>query len=167
MSAIVRPATDADQPAILEITNEQIVNGTATFDLEARSLAQQREWAAQFTDPYVLLVAEDAGEVVAWGCLHPFGRKPGYRFTAENSVYVRADRRRQGLGRIVLGALVEAARANGFHTILARIAGENPSSVALHAELGFVEIGHEREVGYKFERWLDVVVMQRRLAPGE
>jgi L-amino acid N-acyltransferase len=163
MAMKIRPATDADLQAILDITNEQVLNGTATFDLEPRAMAQQREWVKQFTGPFVLLVAEDVGEVVAWGCLHPYGGKPGYRFTAENSVYIRADRRRRGVGRLMLEALVEAARAGGLHTVLARISTDNEASIALHASLGFREVGREHEVGYKFERWLDVVTMQLML----
>ena len=159
----IRPATDADLPAILDIYNEQVLNSTATFDLEPRTMEAQREWVKQFEGPYVLLVAEDGGEVVAWGCLHPFGGKPGYRFGTENSVYVRVDRRKTGLGRSMLEALIDVGRANGFHTIIARIAGDNPASVALHASLGFEQISVEREIGYKFERWLDVVVMQLML----
>jgi phosphinothricin acetyltransferase len=164
MTATVRPASEADLPAILEITNEQVLNGTATFDLEPRSMEQQLEWVKQFSGPYVLLVAEDAGEVVAWGCLHPYGGKPGYRFTTENSVYIREGRRRQGLGRLMLAALVNAAKENGFHTVIARITTDNKASIALHSQLGFREVGREKEVGYKFERWLDVAVMQLMLA---
>jgi phosphinothricin acetyltransferase len=147
----------------LDIYNEQVLSSTATFDLEPRSMAAQRQWVKQFAPPYVLVVAEAAGEIVAWGCLHPFGGKPGYRFTTENSVYVRADQRHTGLGRLLLVALIEAAAANGFHTIIARIAGDNPASVSLHELLGFEHVGREREVGHKFERWVDVVVMQRLL----
>jgi len=159
----IRPAQEADLPAILDIYNEQVLNSTATFDLEPRSMAAQREWVKQFQHPYVLLVAEGGGEVVAWGCLHPFGSKPGYRFTTENSVYVRADRRSSTLGRQMLAALIDVAAANGFHTIIARIAGDNPASVRLHESLGFEHAGREREVGHKFGRWLDVVVMQKLL----
>ena len=158
---IVRPAAEADVPAILDIYNEQVLNSTATFDLEPRSLEAQIEWVKQFEHPYCLLVAEEASKVSAWGCLHPFGGKPGYRFTTENSVYVRADRRADGLGRQMLQALIQAAAANGFHTIIARIAGDNPASGRLHESLGFEHVGREREVGHKFERWLDVVVMQK------
>jgi phosphinothricin acetyltransferase len=112
----------------------------------------------------VLSVAETESEVVGWGCLHPFGAKPGYQFTSENSVYVRADVRGSGVGKALLIALLEAGKTNGFHTIIARIAGDNPASVRLHESLGFVVIGNEREVGQKFGRWIDVVVMQRMLS---
>lgn len=157
----IRPATEADASAILDIYNEQVLNSTATFDLEPRTMETQREWLKQFDDRYVLLVAEDGGQVVAWGCLHPFGAKPGYRFTTEDSVYVRVDRRGKGLGARMLAALVEAGQAAGFRTIIARITGDNPGSVTLHERFGFEVVGVEREVGHKFGRWLDVVEMQK------
>jgi L-amino acid N-acyltransferase len=159
----VRAATEADLEAILDIYNEQVLNSTATFDIEPRTMAAQREWVEQFDERYVLLVAEDGGEVAGWGCLHPYGSKPGYRFSTENSVYVRADKRRTGVGARLLEALIAAGEANGFRTIIARIAGDNPVSVALHERFGFEIVGVEREVGYKFERWVDVVEMQRML----
>jgi L-amino acid N-acyltransferase len=164
MEPSIRSAAEADLEAILDIYNEQVLNATATFDIEVRSMDAQREWVKQFEPPYLLLVAENDREVVGWGCLHPFGGKPGYRFTTENSVYVRSDLRRSGVGKALLEALVEAGAANGFHTIIARIAGDNPASVRLHESLGFEHIGHEREVGRKFDRWLDVVIMQRMLS---
>ena len=163
MQRHIRTAVESDLTAILEIYNEQVENSTATFDVKPRTMEAQHEWAKQFRNPYVLLVAEEGGEVLAWGCLHPFGAKPGYRFTAENSVYVRADVRSAGIGKALLVALIKAGAANGFHTIVARIAGDNPVSVTLHEALGFEHVGREREVGYKFDRWLDVVVMQRML----
>jgi len=159
----VRAAEETDLPAILDIYNEQVLNSTATFDIEPRSIEAQRVWAEQFQPPYALIIAEDVAGIVAWGCLHPFGGKTGYRFTTENSLYVRANRRGSGLGRKLLAALIKTAGANGFHTIVARIAGDNPASVALHESLGFEHVGRERQVGYKFELWLDVVVMQKML----
>ena len=164
MTVNLRPAVaDSDLQPILDIYNEQVETSTATFDLEPRSMSAQREWVKQFEPPYALLVAENNGEIVGWGCLHPFGGKPGYRFSTENSVYVRGDVRGSGVGKALLIALIEAGAANGFHTIIARIAGDNPASVRLHESLGFEHVGREREVGRKFDRWLDVVVMQRML----
>jgi phosphinothricin acetyltransferase len=123
----------------------------------------QREWLKQFDGRYVLLVADDGGEVVAWGCLHPYGSKPGYRFSAEDSVYVRGDRRRTGVGARILETLIEMGTTSGFRTIIARIAGDNPASVALHERYGFQHVGIEREIGFKFDHWIDVVEMQRML----
>ena len=159
----VRAAAATDLQAILDIYNEAVLNSTATFDVEPRTMEAQRDWVKQFAPPYVLLVAERHDAVIGWGCLHPFGGKPGYRFTTENSVYVRNDVRGTGVGRALLAALIEAGATNGFHTIIARIAGDNPGSVRLHESLGFVHAGREREVGHKFGSWLDVVVMQRML----
>jgi L-amino acid N-acyltransferase YncA len=159
----IRSAFDTELAAILDIYNEQVENSTATFDVKPRSPEAQLEWVKQFEHPYVLLVAERAEEVIGWGCLHPFGGKPGYRFSTENSVYVRKDVRGSGVGKALLVALIEAGTANGFHTIIARIAGDNPASVRLHESLGFEHSGRERDVGRKFDRWLDVVVMQRML----
>jgi phosphinothricin acetyltransferase len=163
MGVRIRPFADGDLGAVRDIYNEQVLNSTATFDEEPRSMEAQREWAKQFKHPFVLLVAEEEGQVVGWGCLHPFGAKPGYRVTAEDSVYVRDGLRARGVGRELLQALVESARTNGFHSIIARIAGDNPVSVRLHEAQGFERIGQEREVGQKFGRWIDVVVMQRMM----
>jgi phosphinothricin acetyltransferase len=163
MDVQIRVAEERDLQAILDIYNEQVLNSTATFDTEPRSLEAQREWVKQFAPPYVLLMAEREGEIVGWGCLHPFGAKPGYRTTSENSVYIRADVRGSGIGKALLVALIEAGKANGFHTIIARIAEDNPVSIRLHESLGFEVIGKEIEVGMKFGRWIDVVVMQRML----
>ncbi|MEO8456826.1 MAG: N-acetyltransferase family protein [Chloroflexota bacterium] len=160
MDIHVRPAIETDLPGILDITNEVVANGTASFDLDPRTMDEELEWVKQFTGPYALLVADDGGEVVAWGCLHPYGGKPGYRFTTENSVYIREGHRGQGLGHLVMTALIETAKANGFHAMISRITTDNTASIALHASHGYKQIGLEREVGYKFERWLDVAVMQ-------
>jgi L-amino acid N-acyltransferase YncA len=160
---VIRSATEADLPAILDIYNEQVRNSTAIFDDEPRTMAAQMEWMRQFAPPYVLLVAEDNRRIAAWGSLRPYGGKPGYRFSTEDSVYIHALHRGKGLGRRMLEALLEAGRRNGFHAVIARITADNPVSVRLHESFGFEHIGYEREVGYKFERWLDVVVMERML----
>ncbi len=101
--------------------------------------------------------------MVGWAALKAFASKPAYRFTAENTVYVRADMRARGVGKALMGRLLEVAAENSFRTVIARIAAPNPASVRLHRRLGFRRVGVEREVGRKFERWLDVVVMQKLL----
>ncbi|HEY7467511.1 MAG TPA: GNAT family N-acetyltransferase, partial [Dehalococcoidia bacterium] len=93
--------------------------------------------------------------------LGPFRSKPAYRHTTENSVYVRGDAQGNGVGGLLLARLVEVAAENGWHTIIARITAPNPASERLHARYGFERVGVEREVGRKFERWLDVLIMQR------
>jgi len=163
MEITVRPATEADVPAILEIYNDAILNTIATFDTEPQTLEERLAWFRETAHPYVALVAERGGEVAGWASLRRFRQKAAYRYTAENSVYVRKDCFGEGIGAALMRRLVDVAAANGFHTIIAGIAGENPASVRLHARLGFEVVGTEREVGYKFERWVDVTWMQKML----
>ncbi len=167
MDAIVRPATEADVPAILEIYNEAILHSTATFDIEPQTLDERLRWFSETKPPHCVIVAEDGGEMVGWGCLRGFRPKVAYRFTAENSVYVHKDQRGRGVGALLLAELIERAKEGGFHSLMAGVTEGNPVSEALHKRFGFVEAGRDREVGYKFERWLDVVWMQLMLPPGE
>lgn len=167
MSAIVRPATEADVPAILDIYNAAILHTTATFDVEPQTLDERLQWFRETKPPHCVIVAEDEGEVVGWGCLRGYRPKVAYRFTAENSVYVAEDRRGRGIGALLLGELIARAKDGGFHTVMAGVTEGNPVSEALHRRFGFVEAGRDREVGYKFERWLDVVWMQLMLPLGE
>ncbi len=160
----VRAAGDGDLPAIADIYNDAVLNSTATFDTEPATPAEFKQWLRDRSHPYAVLVAEGGGEVVGWAALRAFASKPAYRFTAENTVYVRADMRGKGVGKALLGRLLEAAAENGFRTVIARIAAPNPASVRLHRRFGFRRVGVEREVGRKFGRWLDVVVMQKALA---
>ena len=160
----VRAAEDGDLPAIADINNDAVLNSTATFDTEPTTLAESEQWLRDRSHPYAVLVAEGGGEVVGWAAIKPFASRPAYRFTAEDTVYVRADMRGKGVGKALLGRLLEAAAENGFRTVIARIAAPNPASVRLHRRFGFRRVGVEREVGRKFGRWLDVVVMQKALA---
>ena len=160
----VRAAEDGDLPAIADIYNDAVLNSTATFDTEPTTPAESEQWLRDRSHPYAVPVAECGGGVAGWATLKPFASKPAYRFTAENTVYVRADMRGKGVGKALLGRLLEAAAENGFHTVIARIAAPNPASVRLHRRFGFRRVGVEQDVGYKFERWLDVVVMQKALA---
>ncbi len=153
---IIRAATEADVPAITDIYNYEVLNGWATFDLELKTLDERIHWFRETRHPHCIIVAEEANEVVGWGCLRPFHERLAYRFTAQNSVYVHQDHRGLGLGKLILGSLIDKGRENGFHSIMAGISQDNPASDRLHQALGFEFVGNEREVGYKFERWLDV-----------
>lgn len=160
---IVRDATEADVPAILDIYNDAILNSIATFDLQPQTLEEKLTWLREASFPYVVLVADRDGDVLGWACLRPFRQKAAYRYTAEDSVYIRNDSLGQGIGTALMQRLLEISAANGFHTIIAGIAGDNPASVRLHQRFGFEIVGTEREVGYKFERWIDVTWMQKML----
>ena len=111
-----------------------------------------------------MVVADDGTAVVGWGCLHPFHTRAAYRFTTEDSVYIHQDRRGEGIGKLLLARLVELALLGGFHSIMAGMSEGNEASVRLHQRFGFELIGVQREVGYKFERWIDVTWMQKMLA---
>lgn len=111
MSIIVRTATEDDVTAIRDIYNYEVLNGVATFDTEEKSLEDRLQWFRETSaHPYAVIVAEDGGEVLGWGCLRPFGSRAAYRFTVEDSVYVHQDHRGKGIGRALLARLIEIAR---------------------------------------------------------
>lgn len=163
----VRTATLADAAAIAEIYNREVAESTATFDLVPRSLDEQRAWLAARSGAFAAIVAVDSpsGRVVGFAALSPYKERAAYRTTVENSVYVHRDMGGRGIGRALMDHLVETARASGFHTIIARIEASGHTSRALHAACGFELVGVERQVGRKFNRWLDVAVMQLLLDP--
>lgn len=159
----VRLARAEDAEAIRAIYNVEVTESTVTFDLVPRSIAEQEAWLAEHAGVHPAVVAEAAGEVVAFGSLGPYRSRPAYATTVEDSVYVRRDRRGAGYGRAVLGELVRLGTVHGFHSVMARVVGGHEKSIGLHAACGFELVGIEREVGRKFGRWLDVVLMQRLL----
>jgi len=165
MSTIVRSATEADVPAILDIYNEAVLHSTATFDIEPHTLEERLQWFRETKHPYCVIVAEVEGGVVGWGCLRGFRARVAYRFTTEDSLYIHKDYRGRGIGALLLAELIERAKNGGFHSVIAGMTQGNPASEALHKRFGFVDCGRNREVGYKFERWLDVIWMQLMLTP--
>ena len=166
MSAVsLRAAQVSDAEAIAGIYNYEVETSTATFDLVPRSIEAQREWIAARSGAFSALVADDsAAGVIGFAALSTYRDRAGYRTTVENSVYVHRDHQRRGVGRLLLGALLEVARDSGFHTVIARIDSQSSGSLALHESLGFVVVGVERQIGRKFGRWLDSVIMQKMLA---
>ena len=164
----VRRAELEDVPAILNIYNEAVLHTTASYDYEPRTLEHRVGWFEDhLKHDYAVFVAVDStGRVVGWSALNPYHDRMGYRYTAENSVYVSPDKRGQGIGKLLLAPLIDAARKRGLHAIIAAIDGSNAASIRLHASFGFEKVGHFREVGFKFGRWLDVVYMELLLTPG-
>jgi phosphinothricin acetyltransferase len=160
----VRTAEERDAEAIVAIYNHEVETSTATFDLVPRTIETQRAWIAERSGAFSVIVADDAASgVVGFAALSTYRDRAGYRTTVENSVYVHQQHQRRGVGRILLGALIEVARDSGFHTIIARIDSQSEGSLALHQSLGFIHVGIEREIGRKFGRWLDSVIMQKML----
>lgn len=161
---LLRPAEVADAEAIRAIYNVEVTTSTHVFELVPHTLEQQERWIRERSGAHAAVVAVEEDEtVVGFGSLSPYRPRPAYSTTVEDSVYVRADRQGLGIGRALLAELVQLATAHGFHSVIGRVADHNEASIALHRTLGFDEIGIEREVGRKFRRWIDVVVMQRLL----
>ena len=165
MSVHIRPAHTADIPAILAIYNDAVLNTTASYDYEPSTLEQRTLWFEQHQQQGfpVLVALDDSDKVVGWGSLSRFRDKIGYQFSVEHSVYVSADQRRQGIGRLLLQSLIESAQALGKHTIIGGVDASNEASLCLHQALGFEQVAHFKQVGYKFGRWLDIVFLQRNL----
>jgi phosphinothricin acetyltransferase len=160
-----RLAERRDADAIREIYNREVLGSTVTFDLVARTLDEQIEWLDEHSGGHPAIVAvDDDGTVVGFAAISPWRPRPAYSPTVEDSVYVHEGWRGRGVGRLLLEELVRLAGAHGFHSVMARIVGGHEASIALHATCGFETAGVEREVGRKFGKWLDVVLMQRMLS---
>lgn len=159
-----RPAALADAPKLLEIYNHEVQTSIVTFDLVPRTLAEQEAFISDRSGAHLVLVAAEddgpAAPVLGFGALSPYRERPGYSTTVEDSVYVHHEHRGRGVGRLLLEALVDAARAHGFHAMMARIVAGHEASITLHARAGFEIVGHEKEVGRKFGRWHDVLLME-------
>jgi L-amino acid N-acyltransferase len=156
----LRLATLDDAEAIRQIYNAEVTTSTVTFDILPRSLDEQRRYLSERSGAHAVIVATDGGEVVGFGALSPWRSKPAYSTSVEDSVYVHPGHHGRGIGKTVLAELTRVARAHGFHAVFARIVGGHAASIRLHEALGFEIVGTEREVGRKFGRWLDVVVME-------
>lgn len=159
---IIRKALERDLQGILDIYNDAVVSTTASYDYEPRTLEHRIAWFQDHcrNDLAVFVAQEADGRIAGWSALNRFHDRAGYRFTLENSVYVAPDRQGRGIGKQLLRPLIEAARSRPAHAILAVIDASNEASVRLHAGFGFEKVGHFKQVGFKFGRWLDVVYME-------
>jgi len=168
MSLSIRPATNADIPAITRIYTDAVEHGTASFELTPPNETEMARRMQELTDngfPY--LAADVDGTLAGYAYAGPYRARPAYRFTVENSVYIAPHSHRRGIGRALLKALIEAATARGYCQMIAIIGdSEHAASIALHAALGFAYVGTFRNVGFKHGRWLDSVLMQRTLGKG-
>jgi L-amino acid N-acyltransferase YncA len=171
----IRLAAPGDAEAIRAIYNVEVLGSTNTFDMVERTKEEQEAWLLEHRGVHPAVVAVEPpsagpgliganGEIVlGFGSLSPFRSRSGYSATAENSVYVDRAQRGRGVGRALLAELLTLASAHGFHSVIARIAGHNETSIGLHRAAGFELVGVEREIGRKHRQWLDVVELQRLL----
>jgi L-amino acid N-acyltransferase YncA len=162
-TATLRLARLDDAEAIRQIYNAEVQTSTVTFDIVPRTLDEQRRYLSDRSGAHAVIVAEDGGQVVGYGALSPWRTKPAYATSVEDSVYVRHEHQGRGIGRTLLDELLRVATAHGFHAVFARIVGGHEASIRVHEAAGFEIVGTERQVGRKFGRWLDVVLMERLL----
>jgi L-amino acid N-acyltransferase YncA len=157
----VRKALVKDLKAITEIYNEAVLKTDATFDNTPKTLKEQREWFDEHGPHNPVLVADADGKVQGWASLSQWSSRCAYAATAEISIYIKEEHRNQGIGKLLMQAILDAGDEAGLHTVISRITGGNQVSVRLHEKFGFKHIGVMREVGNKFGRMLDVIMMQK------
>ncbi len=162
----IRLAEQKDSEAIREIYNHEVRNSTATFDLVERSTKEQEDWLNERSGAFSVLVAVMSNKIVGFASLSPYKARAAYRTTVEDSIYVNEEFRNQGIAGKLLSHLLEVAESSGFHSVIARIGGANEASIALHQRFDFEIVGTEKEIGRKFGKWQDVVVMQTILNVG-
>jgi len=164
--ASIRACEERDMPAVTEIYGHHVLHSPGTFEIEPPNHSEMiRRRSDLFDKGFPYLVAERDGTVVGYAHVGPYRVRPAYRYTIENSVYVRPDCVRQGLGRCLMGALLSGCAIRDFHQVIAVIGDSgNLASIRLHEILGFRQVGRLQSVGFKFQRWLDTVLMQRELS---
>ena len=162
----IRLAKQKDAETIREIYNHEVRNSTATFDLVERTTEEQEEWLTERSGAFSVLVAEMSNKILGFASLSPYKSRAAYRTTVEDSIYINEEFRNQGIAGVLLFHLLEVAKSSGFHAVIARIGGANEASIALHQRFDFEIVGTEKEIGRKFGKWQDVVVMQRIINAG-
>jgi phosphinothricin acetyltransferase len=152
-----------DLPAITAILNHAAAHTTASWHEYPKTDGEMADWFAARKRDYTVLAARDETGLLGYASYGPFRVPSGYRLSAEHSLYVREDARGRGIGKALLGALIDQARAQGLHTLIGGIDSDNSLSMALHKAFGFEETGRLPEIGRKFDRWLTLVFLQKRL----
>jgi len=159
----VRAATEADAAAIAAIYNQGIEDRQATLETEVRTPEERRAWLAARGPGHPVIVAEDAGRVIAWGSLNPFSARDAYRHVVDFSIYVERAYRGKGVGKALLPRLIELARELGYHKMVLSAFPFNPGGMALYEKLGFRTVGVYKEQGLLDGRWVDTIVMEKLL----
>jgi phosphinothricin acetyltransferase len=160
---MIRTANQNDLPMINDIYNEAVLTTIATFDTIPKTIEERKNWYVSRSSKHSVIVCELENQVVGWASLNVWSDRTAYNGTVENSVYILEKYRGKGYGTLLLGKLIELGKENNFHTIISRITDGNQPSIKLHERFGFEYIGNMKEVGYKFDRWIDVTMMQKML----
>ena len=168
---LVRDSRDADVPAMLAIYLHHIRRGVdpgldaGVFEApDAEDIKRRRKTMQRRKMPHIL--AEQAGDVVGYAYAVPFRKRPAYRYAVKHSIYVRNDHLHQGIGRMLMGALIDACAAAGFRQMIGYVDAANRASLGLHEAFGFRQVGYLPSIGFKFGHWTDTVMVQRSLGPG-
>ncbi|HUX98146.1 MAG TPA: GNAT family N-acetyltransferase [Candidatus Deferrimicrobium sp.] len=156
----IRPAWEADLEAITEIYNQAVLRTTATMDIAPKSVDDQKKWFDKHNEKVPILVAMHNEVVIGWASLSEYSPRGGYANTAEISIYIHENYHQKGYGKKILQEILKIGRDSGFHSIIARISADSQISLHLFETLGFQYVGTLKEVGRKFDRFLDVVIMQ-------
>ncbi len=160
----LRPATLADADGINAVYNPYVLASTCTFQITPTTRDERVRWLERHGQRHPVIVAEEAGRIVAWSSLTPYHPREAFAATVEDSIYLAPEVQGRGLGRRMLVDLLDRARTMGHRTVVALIAGDQPASLALHRKCGFTDAGLLRHVGRKFDRWLDLAILQYDLA---
>ena len=164
MNPSIQTYQTKDCSAILDIINEQILTGTALYDYQPRTLIQQLAiFDEKLQKGFPIIVAKNTDEIVGFGYYSEFRFREAYKFTVEHSVYAKKNYIGKGIGKLLLTELIELAKKQNLHTMIGVIDSENESSIAFHEKFGFEKAGFIKESGYKFDRWLHSVFMQKML----
>ena len=164
---VIRPASPADLPEINAIFNYYVAHSTCVWTTTPCSEVERKAWYEEHGEAMPILVAECSGRIVGWGALSSFRTAYTLAGTLEDAIYVHHDFHRQGVGSRLLTELIDAARRKGLRSILANISADQEPSIRMHEEFGFQKVAHLRQVGWKFNRWLDAVYLQLLLTDSE
>ena len=157
----IREAIEGDLPQLLAIYNDIILHTTAVYDYEPHTLEMRKQWfETKKQQGFPVYVAEEKGKIFGFSSIGPFRAWAAYKYSVENSVYVASEARGKGIGKLLIPPLIEAAKKLQLHTIIASIDAANEVSLRLHKSFGFEEVAHFKEVGWKFDRWLDLKFLQ-------
>jgi L-amino acid N-acyltransferase len=159
----LRPAVAGDLAAISDIYNHYVTRSTCTFALQGETLDERKAWFAGRGEIHPVLVADEAGAVIGWASLSAWNKRCAYAQTVESSVYIDHDHHRRGIGKALMVKLLELARELKLHSVIAGVSADQAASLTLHQGLGFTEVARFKEVGFKFDRWLDVIYLQKMI----
>jgi L-amino acid N-acyltransferase YncA len=157
----IREAIEDDLPQLLSIYNDIILHTTAVYDYEPHTVEMRKQWfETKKQQGFPVYVAEEDEKIFGFSSIGPFRAWAAYKYSVENSVYVAAEARGKGIGKLLIPPLIEAAKRLQLHTIIASVDATNEVSLGLHKSFGFEEVAHFKQVGWKFERWLDLKFLQ-------